>query len=111
MKIKDIFNIKNISNFIEGNAKYYYNQLRPLPQHIREQVLYRLYVCKDTCVVTGKCEGCGTGCPTEKKVFTNNSCNNGTRFPNLMDNTNWLIFKQQHKLNEQDIFPKGKKDK
>ena len=111
MKIKDIFNIKNISNFIEGNAKYYYNKLLPFPQHIREQVLYRLYVCKDDCVKTGVCSGCGSGCPTEKKVFVNSSCNEGKKFPDFMDNTNWLIFKQQHNLNEQDIFNKGEEDK
>ena len=94
MKIKDIFNIKNISNFIEGNAKYFYNKLEPEPQYLREQRAYRLLQCKDDCVKEGKCKECG--CPVEKKVFNNESCNKGERFPDIMKEDEWREFKQEN---------------
>lgn len=93
MKIKDIFNIKNISNFIEGNAKYFYNKLNPEPQYLREQRLYRLSLCKDDCVAIGKCIVCS--CPVEKKVFNNQSCN-PDRFPDIMNEEDWSKFKEEN---------------
>lgn len=91
MKIKDIFDIKNIQSFIEGNGKYIYDNLIGLPQHQKEQVAYRLSICKDDCVVEGKCKYCT--CPSEKKIFVNESCNNGERFPDIMNKEEWEEFK------------------
>lgn len=94
MKISDILNITNIKHFIEGNAKYYYDKFFGLPQHIREQVLYRLEQCKDDCVIEGKCKVCD--CPVDKKVFQSESCNKEERFPDLMDNVKWEKFKKEN---------------
>lgn len=94
MKLKSIFNIKNIASYVEGNAKYFFNQLRAYPPHIQEQVAYRLYKCKDDCVPEGKCKVCE--CPPKKKAFVNESCNNGERFPNLMNKEDWEKFKNDN---------------
>lgn len=94
MKIKDIFNIKNISNFIEGNSKYFYDKLNPEPWWLREQRAYRLLMCKDDCVPKGKCKHCG--CPPEKKVFVDESCNGGERFPDIMKEDEWIKFKEDN---------------
>lgn len=91
MKLIDIFNIKNISNFIEGNAKYIYNEFIGLPQHIREQVLWRMSQCKDDCIIQKQCKYCG--CEVPQKLFVNESCNNGERFPNLMNEEDWKKYK------------------
>jgi len=104
MKIKDILNIKNIAHFIEGNAKFYYDKLIGEPQYLREQRLWRLYKCKDDCVVTGECKECG--CPVNKKVFQDESCNNGERFPNIMNNEEWEIYKKENNINEQHLYNK-----
>lgn len=95
MKLKDIFNIKNVSNFVEGNAKYFYDKLIGLPQHKREQVAYRLNICKNDCVPTGKCVKCG--CPTEKKLHVDESCNTN-RFPDMMNEEDWNKFKEENKI-------------
>ena len=108
MKIKDIFNIKNISNYIEGNAKFYYDKLVGEPQYLREQRLWRLYKCKNDCVVSGKCKMCG--CPVEKKVFNDESCNEGERFPDIMNNERWEQYKIANKIDGQHISTKGNKD-
>lgn len=92
MKIKDIFNIKNISNYIEGNSKYFYDKLIGLPQHTREEIVWRLEQCKDDCVKTGKCKFCG--CTTKGKVFVKESCNKGERFPDLRTKEEWEEFKK-----------------
>ena len=89
--------IKYIFNFIEGNVKYYYNKLIPLPQHIQEQIVHRLLKCKDDCMKTGKCMKCGS-CPVEKKAFLTESCNRD-RFPDLMDNISWENFKKEKGIN------------
>lgn len=91
MRLKDIFNIKNIASFIEGNAKYFYDHLVGLPAYQREQVIYRLEKCKEDCVLTGKCKYCG--CPVEKKAFVHESCNGGERFPDMMTLEQWTKFK------------------
>ena len=83
MKIKDIFNIKNISNYIEGNSKYFYDKLIGLPQHTREEIVWRLEQCKEFC-----------GCTTKGKVFVKESCNKGERFPDLRTKEEWEEFKK-----------------
>lgn len=100
MKLKDIFNIKNVSNFIEGHAKELYNNLVGLPKHTQEQILYRLSICADDCVPNGKCVKCG--CTTHTKVFVNKSCNDGERFPDLMNKKDWEEFKKENNINQDD---------
>lgn len=97
MKAKDIFNIKNISSFIEGHARLFYDKLVGLPQHEREQIAWRLTLCKDDCLVTGKCKVCT--CPPEKKMFVRESCNNGERFPDIMGKEEWEQYKIDNNIN------------
>lgn len=96
MKLKDVLNIKNVASFIEGYSKYFYDKTVGLPDHIQEQMLYRLSQCEDDCLVTGKCKHCG--CPPEKKVFVKKSCNHGERFPDLMDEEQWKEFKELNNI-------------
>lgn len=91
MKAKDIFNIKNIASFIEGHAMKFYDNLVGLPIHTKDQIAYRLYKCKDDCLVKGECKYCG--CPPEDKAFVKESCNNGERFPDLMNEEEWTKYK------------------
>lgn len=96
MKLKEILNSKNIKSYIEGNSKYFYNEFIGLPEYIQEQIAYRLNICKDDCVVNGKCIYCQ--CPPNKKAFVKESCNNGIRFPNLMNKSDWEKFKRKNKI-------------
>ncbi|AGO48990.1 hypothetical protein N356_gp097 [Cellulophaga phage phi14:2] len=96
MKLKEIFNLKNVASFIEGNSKYFYNQLIGLDKDKQEQALWRLSKCEEDCMVTGKCVHCG--CPPEKKAFTTTSCNKGARFPDLMDAEAWEKYKQDNNI-------------
>jgi len=91
--LKDIFNIKNIKSFIEGNSRYFYNKYIGLPPHIQEQVKARLERCAEDCVPQGKCIACG--CPTHKKVFSTTTCN-PDRHPDLMNNEEWAQYKKDH---------------
>jgi len=95
MTIKDIFNLKNVSSFIEGNAKYFFDKLSPEPLYLKEQRLYRLSKCNDDCLVDNTCIKCG--CPPNKKVFVNESCN-PDRFPNIMNEDSWIEFKKENDI-------------
>ena len=88
--------LSNISSYIEGNFKYYKNELLDSPEYIKEQVYYRLYICKDDCVKKGKCKHCG--CPPYKKSWVKESCNHGELFPNLMDKPSWNQFKLDNNI-------------
>lgn len=91
MKLKDITNA-NIKSYIEGNLRYFLNNRKLMPDFIMEQVYYRLQVCKNDCVVTGRCKVCN--CPTKKKAFATRSCNNGELFPDLfLDEGDWEEYK------------------
>lgn len=91
MSQQNKYTVDNILSFLEDNIKYNLNKLISLPEHIQEQVTYRLYQCKDDCLITGKCIKCG--CPAEKKAFVNESCN-PERFDNLMSREDWKNFKE-----------------
>lgn len=94
MKISDITAAK-IKSFIEGYTKYYYDHVFGLPEYIKEQVYYRLYTCRDTCLVSGECENCT--CPTIKKSYATKSCNKN-KFPDLMSYGEWEKFKEENNL-------------
>jgi hypothetical protein len=83
--------ISNIASFIEGTSKEAYDKLIGLPVHIQEQVAYRHEKCKDDCIPQGGCIHCG--CNPIGKHFVNKSCNNGERFPDLMDKEAWDLYK------------------
>lgn len=96
MKLNKIFNIKNILSFIEGNYKYYYNEIVGLPKHIQEQTIWRLMKCRDTCIAANECQVCG--CDPKKKVFVVESCNEGEIFPDLMNEEDWKEYKKENNI-------------
>jgi len=93
---------KKVFQFIEGNLKMLGDQLHLLPQHEREQVFYRSQICKDDCVKFGYCVFCG--CSIPGKMYVKESCNDGSRFPNLMNEENWEKFKKDNGIEIKDIL-------
>jgi hypothetical protein len=67
-----------------------------LPHHEKEQVLWRMEICKDDCVKNGYCKYCG--CDVPGKLYVNDSCNEGERFPNLMTKAQWEQYKQDNNI-------------
>jgi hypothetical protein len=94
--------LNNVSNFLEGNFKYYKYQLSSSPKYLLEQYHYRLEICKDSCIPNESCEACT--CPPLKKAWVTKSCNDGKKFPDLMDATSWENFKQEHNINIDKIL-------
>ena len=84
--------IGKVLQFIEGNTKMLGDVFNLIPEHQREQVLYRMDICKDDCVPQGRCIKCG--CSVPGKLYVSKSCNNGERFPDMMDEKEWNVFKQ-----------------
>lgn len=87
---------KKILQFIEGNLKMLGDQFDILPHHEKEQVLYRMDICKDDCVTQGYCKYCG--CSVPGKMYVNQSCNGGELFPDLMTKDVWQKYKEEHNI-------------
>ena len=77
----------------------YLDAIDMYPEYKKEQILYRLELCKNDCVPAGKCKHCG--CPPEKKSYDPISCNGGERFPDMMNEQDWNEFREKNgiKLN------------
>lgn len=90
---KPKYTASNILSYLEGNFKYQWNKLLGSPQHIQEQVAYRLYQCKNDCLIDNKCIVCQ--CPPNKKAFVKKSCN-PERFGDLLNREEWEKFKQNN---------------
>lgn len=87
---------KKILQFIEGNIKMLGDTFHLLPEHEKEQVIYRLQICKDECVQLGYCVYCG--CSIPGKLYVKKSCNKGDRFPNIMPKADWEDFKKLNNI-------------
>lgn len=92
MKVK----LKDVENFIVGNYRFFKNKLIASPDYIKEQIYYRLSVCADDCLITNKCQYCP--CPPKKKAWVTESCNDGERFPDLMNKDEWEQYKQDNNI-------------
>lgn len=87
---------KNIMSFIEGNVKMLGDRLGSLPEYQREQVIWRSEICKDDCLVEGRCKYCG--CSVPGKLYVTTSCNSGERFPNMMVEEEWVKYKKENNI-------------
>lgn len=87
---------KKIYQFIEGNTKMLGDKINILPKHEKEQVLWRSQICKDDCLDRGYCVYCG--CSVPGKLYVKESCNGGSRFPNLMDSDTWEKYKLENNI-------------
>ena len=96
-KKKREITFKNILSFIEGNTNYILDRFGFYPDYKQEQVLWRLNICKMDCVKEGACVYCG--CPPTKKAFAEASCNNGDRFPDIMEKKEWEKYKEDNNIN------------
>ena len=88
--------VDNIIAFVQGNLRMLGDKFDAIPIYQKEQVLYRLEICKDTCVPNGKCEVCG--CSVPGKLYATRSCNKGEKFPDMMQPGKWREFKKEHNL-------------
>ena len=84
--------IHNILSYLEGSGQRVLEELNLQPDHIKEQIAYRRLICKDDCGKTGKCVICG--CDFKGKTSVVESCNYGTRFPDLMSGPEWIKYKE-----------------
>lgn len=89
--------VKNILSYIEGNTNWLLDVFDLYPEYKKEQVMWRLQICKMDCVKENACIYCG--CPPERKAFVDTSCNGGDRFPDMMDKETWEKYKEQNNLN------------
>ena len=88
-------NLKNITGYLQGNFRYYRDKFRKYPPWLQEQLQYRYSKCKEDCIPNKACIVCT--CPPLKKAFLKESCN-PDRFPDLMDEKDWVEYKKEHKL-------------
>lgn len=86
-------NIKNIKNFIEGKTNQVLSSMDLKPESFIEQVNYRKSLCVE-CLSAGQCRYCG--CEVPGRFYTNESCNKGEIFPDIMSDEEWIKFKKDN---------------
>lgn len=99
--MKHKINLTNIKAFIQGNYRLIVDNMNPsfvpkfmgLEPYKREQIAYRMEVCKDSCKTT--CQSCG--CSTPGKFFVDKQCG-GNKYPDLMNEENWNKFKKENNI-------------
>ena len=94
MDLSDI-NLKNIKAYLQGNSRLLGSKFDLVKEHIQEQVAWRAEICSD-CVAETKCKECG--CSVPGKLYVTLSCNNGERFPDLMDKKEWEDYKKENNI-------------
>ena len=72
------------------------DKIHLLPDHEKEQVIYRSEICKDDCIKLEYCIYCGCNLPG--KLYVKQSCNGGERFPDLMSKEDWEKFKSDNNI-------------
>lgn len=87
---------KDITNFLEGNSNLIKDELGILSEHYKEQIAYRRLQCED-CWEERKCQHCK--CSLPGRWYTIQTCNNGERFPDLMDKEDWDKYKLDNGIN------------
>ena len=93
--MKQQITLKNIYSFIQGNLQMRLDGMGLKPQYYQEQIAYRMLQCQD-CYKQKKCKECN--CELPGKFYVTKSCNNGERFPDLMNEEDWLIYKEEHEI-------------
>lgn len=97
MKLEEI-TLSNIKSFIQGYARFYLDKISLLPTYRKEQVFYRIYTCRDTCIPFGKCEKCN--CPAIEKAYATSSCNK-SKFTDLLSKEKWEEYKIENFIDEE----------
>lgn len=82
---------KKIYEFFEGNIKMLGDEFGMLADYQKEQVLFRMEKCKEDCMKFEYCIYCG--CSVPGKMYVKKSCNDGARFPNIMNEQDWAQYK------------------
>lgn len=90
--MKPGLNLRNLRSFTQAASRIIIGRLFKLPMHIQEQVAYRHSLCENDCFIEGKCKHCG--CSPWAKAFGTESCNDGERFPDLMNDIDWTKYKK-----------------
>ena len=85
--------LKNIYSFIQGNLQMRLDGMGLKPQYYQEQIAYRMLQCQD-CIKAKNCKVCH--CSLPGKFYVDKSCNNGERFPDLMNEVDWVKYKNEH---------------
>lgn len=85
--------LSNIYNFIEGNVRLLTETLQP--EHIKQQIAYRILMCSKDCVISKECIKCG--CPHPDRAYSSQSCNID-RFPNFLSKLDWEEFKIKNNI-------------
>lgn len=85
---------------IDSSENKYQDFLKRLDYRIfkiyqKEQFIYRMYICSK-CIEKEKCDFCN--CDITDTISDVVSCNNESRFPHLMNDKNWQLFKKENNI-------------
>lgn len=102
LTVREIFNLKNVSNFIEGNINFFIENTSffKLPTHIKEQAELRAKLCKP-CLDAGACTECG--CMTPEMFYASNkTCDKGL-WSEMLGINDWAKWKEDYNYDPNNV--------
>jgi hypothetical protein len=96
MKLSNI-NIRNIKAFLQGESRLMLEFFDSLPEHIQEQVRFRIHLVSDKSpqCLEGKCIHCG--CSTPDLFYADKTCDNQC-YPEMLNKEQWENFKFKNNI-------------
>ena len=90
-------NLKSIKAFIQGYTRQFSDSFGLLPQHKKEQVIWRESKAAD-CVANKACLFCG--CEMPAKLYSDECCTDPQRrcYPDMMDLEDWECYKKANNI-------------
>lgn len=88
---------EDIINFVEGNLNYLrsLSNFFKLDYHIREQAIYRSYLCRD-CLDAGYCKICN--CMTPHMFYSPRKVDSDNKWSAMLTKDQWETFKKDNNI-------------
>lgn len=92
---------RNVLSWLEGNYKYYFQQLENMEEEKREQILYRADLCSK-CLEARECKKCFCSLP-ERFFVDKPQEKRECYFPDFMNKEEWEEYKKKFNIQIKEI--------
>lgn len=86
----------NIKGFLQGNIRKILDSVNYLPEHIKEQWIFRIGMMDESCLINKQCP---CECKVPEKQLEDRPCENNC-YTKMLSKEDWIVFKSQIDLSK-----------